>query len=76
VVAVIDGAAGGDATQADLEGLASSAGNGFPFIQDSGGALYYSGGANIYLVAPGGQIVATGEYASDIPVETIEQYLD
>jgi hypothetical protein len=72
---VIDGSAGGEPTKTDLESLASSSGGAFPFIADNGGALYYGGSANIYLVAPGGQIVATGEYASDIPAETIESVL-
>ncbi|MFH1463225.1 MAG: hypothetical protein ABIO70_02455 [Pseudomonadota bacterium] len=77
MVAVLDGTGeDGNATTEDLSGLASSVDNAFAFIQDTGAAMYYSGQANIYLVAPGGQIVATGEYASDIPAETIEQYLE
>ncbi len=59
----------------DLAALGDSVGNIVPFIDDGNSSLYYASSAEILLVAPGGEIVATGTYATDIPAETIESVL-
>ncbi len=67
------------AANADLGSLGDSYDNAIPFIDDSDSGLYYSAysaGVEILLVAPGGEVVATGEYASDIPAEEVEALLD
>ncbi len=58
-----------------LADLGDSIDNIVPIIDDSNGNLYYASSAEILLVAPGGEIVATGTYATDIPAETIESVL-
>ena len=67
--------ASGDATQAELQSLGDSVGNAFPFVTDAGGGTYTSLGAEILLIAPGGEVVAAGTYASDFDAETIEAVL-
>ena len=58
--------------------MADQTGNEFPWLDDSDSALYnaaYYAGAEVLLVAAGGEIVAAGEYATDISAEDIESVL-
>ncbi len=63
------------AAASDLGALADSIDNVVPIIDDGDMGLYYSASAEIWLVAPGGEIVASGTYASDISAEDIESVL-
>lgn len=72
---VVDDDTYADPSQEFLKSLATSSGDTFPFISDHNSSLYYSAGAEVLLVAPGGEIVAGGEYASDISAEDIESVL-
>jgi hypothetical protein len=63
------------AATSDLGGLADSVDNVVPFLDDSDSGLYYASSSEIMLVAPGGEIIAAGTYATDISAEDIESVL-
>jgi len=64
------------ANASDIGSLGDSVDNVVPFLDDPDWNLYYSWSSEIMLVDRGGEIVATGTYASDISAEAIESVLD
>ncbi len=63
------------AQSSDIGALGDSIGDIVPILDDPDMGLYYSWSTEIMLVAPGGEIIAAGEYASDISTEDIESVL-
>ncbi len=63
------------ANASDIGALGDSVGDVVPFLDDPNWDLYYSWSSEIMLVAPGGEIIASGTYASDISAEDIESVL-
>ncbi len=63
------------AAASDIGALGDSIGDVAPILDDPNMDLYYAWSAEIMLVAPGGEIVAAGTYASDISGEDIESVL-
>jgi hypothetical protein len=55
--------------------LGDSIDNIVPILDDPDMGLYYAWSSEIMLVAPGGEIIASGTYASDISAEDIESVL-
>jgi hypothetical protein len=70
------------ADSTDITGLGDSINNVIPVLDDEGAMMYYdsayysNSGFEVLLVAAGGEIVAGGEYASDISDEDYESVLD
>ncbi len=74
-VLVVTSQDGGDPTQEDLQYLADSVDNVIPFVADPGRTYYYRLADEIMLIAPGGEVVAAGTYASDIGDDAIQAVL-
>ncbi len=77
---VIDGAAGGNATQGDLDSVVEYFGLEFPALIDLGGSTYYNwgggyGNAEVVLIAPGGEVIAKAATAAELDLEVLESLL-
>ena len=79
-LAVIDGNAGADATQSDLESIAAYYEPDFPALIDPSGSTYYGWGGGygdqeVVLLAPGGEVIAKAVTASALDLELLEDLL-